>query len=83
MGTRNRAGCVCPPSPPIKVCLASPPSTREKEATAQATYRGDGCARKSEFVTRGPSKLTKQPNNRKTVAHSINPRGDHTICPCP
>jgi len=28
---------------------------------------------KSEFVTRGPSKLAKQPNNRKTVAHIINP----------
>jgi len=30
-----------PPSPPIKVCLTSPPSPREKEATAQATPRGD------------------------------------------
>ena len=28
---------------------------------------------KSEFVTRGPSKLAKQPNNHKTVAHIINP----------
>jgi len=28
---------------------------------------------KSEFVTRGPSKLAKQPNNHKTVAHVINP----------
>jgi hypothetical protein len=29
--------------------------------------------RKGEFVTRGPSKLAKQPNNHKTVAHIINP----------
>ena len=28
--------------PPTKVCLTSPPSPREKEATAQATHRGDG-----------------------------------------
>jgi len=28
---------------------------------------------KSEFVTRGPCKLAKQPNNCKTVAHIINP----------
>ena len=28
---------------------------------------------KSEFVTRGPSKLAKQPNNHNTVAHIINP----------
>ena len=28
---------------------------------------------KSEFVTRGPSKLAKQQNYRKTVAHFINP----------
>jgi len=28
---------------------------------------------KSEFVTRGPSKLARQPINRKTVAHNINP----------
>ena len=28
---------------------------------------------KSEFVTRWPSKLAKQPNNHKTVAHIINP----------
>jgi len=27
----------------------------------------------SEFVTRGPSKLAKQPNNHKTVVHIINP----------
>ena len=37
---------------------------------------------KSEFVTRGPSKLAKQPNNRKTVAHIINPRENHTVRPC-
>jgi hypothetical protein len=38
--------------------------------------------KKSAFVTREPSKLAKQPNNRKTVAHIINPRENHTICPC-
>ena len=29
-------------SPPIKVCLTSPPSSHEKEVTAQATHREDG-----------------------------------------
>ena len=33
----EEVGGSCPPSPPIKVCLTSPPSPREKEATAQAT----------------------------------------------
>jgi hypothetical protein len=73
---RGRAGRPCPPSPPIKVCLMSPPSPREKEATAQATPKRRWLRRvweKSEFVTRGPSKLAKQPNNHETVAHIINP----------
>ena len=34
--------------------------------------------KKSEFVTRGPSKLAKQPNNCKHVAHIINFRKNHT-----
>ena len=38
--------------------------------------------RASEFVTRAPSKLAKQPNNRKIVAHIIIPRGNHTNRPC-
>ena len=53
------------------------PYPREKEATAQATpkrrWYSDKSEKKSEFVTRGPSKLAKQPNNHKTVAHIINP----------
>jgi hypothetical protein len=43
---------------------------------------GDGFLRKSQFVTRGPSELAKQPNNRKAVAHTINIRGNHTSRPC-
>jgi len=62
---------------PIKVvCLTSPPSPREKESTAQSTPKRRWLRqvwKKSEFVTRGPSKLAKQPNNHKTVAHIINP----------
>ena len=38
--------------------------------------------RKERVVTREPYKLARQPNNRKTVANVINPRGNHTICPC-
>jgi hypothetical protein len=34
------------------------------------------------IVTRGPSKLAKQQNNHRTVAHIINPRGNHAIRPC-
>jgi hypothetical protein len=41
-----------------------------------------GRLRKTEFVTIGPSILAKHPKNRKTVAHVINPRDNHTICPC-
>ena len=43
-------------------------SSNAQEEMAQTSLR------KSEFVTRGPSKLAKQPNNHKTVAHVINPR---------
>jgi len=65
----------------------SPPSPREKERMAQAMHREDGTQtsfsrEKGEFVTGGPSKLTKQPNGRKTVAHIINLRENHTIRPC-
>jgi hypothetical protein len=58
---------------PAKACVAnmdhkgvinSPLSPREKGATAQATHREDGCLRKSEFVTREPSKLAR---NQQTV----------------
>jgi len=41
-----------------KVCLTSPPSPREKDATAQARHRGDGQVWGSEFVSRR-SKLVK------------------------
>ena len=76
---RGRAGRPCPAkSPPIKVCLTSPPSPREKETTAQATPKRRWLSDKSEkraslIVTRGPSKLAKQLKNHKTVAHIINP----------
>jgi hypothetical protein len=50
------------------------------------TSRWDGTQtrlrKESMFVTRGPSKLAKQPNNRKTVAHNLNFKGNHTIRPC-
>ena len=45
---RGRAGRPCPPSPPIKVCLTSPPSPREKESTAQATPKRRWLSDKSE-----------------------------------
>jgi len=42
-GTSLSMDCKYEPySSSIKVCLASPFSPREKEATAQATHRGDG-----------------------------------------
>jgi len=73
---RGRAGRPCPAkSPPIKVvCLTSPPSPREKESTAQATPKRRWLKQVSyRFCSRGPPKLPKQSNNRKTVAHIINP----------
>ena len=72
----EEVGGSCPPSPPIKVCLTSPPSPREKESTAQATPKRRWLRQvweKSKFVTGSSSKLAKQPNNHKTVAHIINP----------
>jgi len=55
--------------PPHKgVFNASSPFQLEKEATVQATHRdaADGCVweKNSEFVTKGPSKLAKQPEQR-------------------
>jgi hypothetical protein len=54
-----------------------PPSPREKEATAQAMpkrrWLRQVWEKRSEFVTREPSKLAKQSSNHKTVAHIINP----------
>jgi hypothetical protein len=40
-------------------------SSNAQEEMAQTSLR------KEEFVTREPSKLAKQPNNHKTVAHII------------
>jgi hypothetical protein len=54
--------------PPKKVYIMSPPSPREKEATSQECTEEMVLRQvweKSEFVTRGPSKLAKPPNNRK------------------
>jgi hypothetical protein len=59
--SRGHARRPCSPRPPTKVCFTSPPSPRKKEATVQATHRGDGCLRESKFVTRGPTKLAKPP----------------------
>jgi len=76
---------ICPPSPPIKVCLTSPPlharrKRRLKQRTEEMVIRQ--VWEKSESVTREPSKLAKQPNNRKTVANIIYPREKHTNRPC-
>jgi hypothetical protein len=54
---------------PNGVLNVSSLSTREKEATAQATHRGGGGG----VVTGGPSKVAKQLNNRQTIGHIINP----------
>jgi hypothetical protein len=70
---------------PIKVCLTSPPSPSKKEATAQAMHRGDGLTLqvwKKRVCYKRATILTKQSNNRKTVAHIIYPRESHTIRPC-
>jgi hypothetical protein len=75
-GTSLSMDCKYEPSPPIKVCLTSPPSPREKESTAQATPKRRWLRQvweKSKFVTGSSSKLAKQPNIHKTVAHIINP----------
>ena len=55
-------------------CLTSPPSPREKESTAQATPKRRWLRQvweKSEFVTKGPSKLAKQPNNHSKAPASL------------
>ena len=41
----------------------------EKDLTADATHRGDGCLRKSEFVTRGPYKVAKKQIILKPCSH--------------
>ena len=60
-------------------------STREgsdRSSNAPRRRYSDQSEKKSEFVSKGPSKLAKQPNNRKIVAHIINPRYYHAIRPC-
>jgi len=71
-----------PPGPPIKVCLTSPPSPREKEVTAQATHQGDDQSEIERVCYKRTILTAKQPNDRKTVAYIVHPRGYHTIRPC-
>jgi len=66
----------------LLVCLTSPSSPCEKEATAQATLWGDGWRQVWERVSLVQQDHLNWPKTCKIVAHIINPRGNHTIRLC-